>query len=139
MLVPPFVGTNIGLTPVTVGAALLSLYVKPLASVPNSPLKFVTTTSTVPAACADVVAVIDVPAGLTVTLGAAPPPNVTVAPGPKPLPLMLTDVPPEVGPVAGETPVTRGCEAKVNASPREVTHPLGLLTLTVTGPFPAGV
>ena len=60
----------------------------------------VTTTLTAPAACAGVVAVIDVPPA-TFTFVAAVPPRVTVAPGRKPVPVMVTEVPPLVDPEAG--------------------------------------
>jgi hypothetical protein len=67
----------------------------------------VTTTSTVPAARAGVVAVIDV-ALATVTPLAAVPPNDTVAPAANPVPLIVTAVPPAVVPEDGETPLTAG-------------------------------
>ena len=66
----------------------------------------VTVTSTVPEP-AGLVAVIDV-ALFTVTPVAAVPPNATVAPDAKPVPLMVTEVPPAAGPVAGLTPDTVG-------------------------------
>ena len=55
----------------------------------------VTTTLTAPAACAAVVAVIEV-ALATVTFVAAVPPKLTVAPARKPVPVMVTAVPPAV-------------------------------------------
>ena len=61
-----------------------------------------TTTSTAPAACAGVVAEIELL--LTVTLVAATAPNVTDAPCWNPLPVMVTAVPPVVDPEFGETP-----------------------------------
>ena len=66
----------------------------------------VTVTSTVPEP-AGLVAVIDV-ALFTVTPVAAVPPNDTVAPDAKPVPEMVTEVPPAAGPVAGLTPNTVG-------------------------------
>jgi hypothetical protein len=81
--------------------------VNPLVSVPLCPLVLVTTTSTVPAAWAGVVAVIDVLLA-TVTPVAAVPPKVTVSPAAKFVPVMVTPVPPLVGPELGETEPTVG-------------------------------
>ena len=67
----------------------------------------VTTTFTAPAAWAAVVAVIEVL--LThVTLLAAVVPKVTVAPDRKPVPVMVTAVPPLTDPELGEIAVTVG-------------------------------
>ena len=67
----------------------------------------VTTTFTDPAECAAVVAVIDVlPA--TFTPVAAVPPRLTVAPARKPVPVMVTAVPPEPVPLVGEIALTVG-------------------------------
>jgi hypothetical protein len=44
----------------------------------------------------------------TLTFVAVVPPKVTVAPEAKPVPEIVTDVPPVVGPDAGETPATIG-------------------------------
>ncbi|HVB34915.1 MAG TPA: hypothetical protein VNJ52_11165 [Patescibacteria group bacterium] len=65
------------------------------------PLGFVTTTSTKPAACAGVSAVIWVEL-VTLTDVPAAPPKVTAAPDCKLLPLMVTAVPPAVLPLDGE-------------------------------------
>ena len=67
----------------------------------------VTTTFTAPAAWAGVVAVIEVPL-TTVTVLAAVPPTVTVAPDRKPVPVMVTAVPPLTDPELGEIAVTVG-------------------------------
>jgi hypothetical protein len=80
--------------------------VNPLARLPLWPFK-VTVTVTAPAVPAGVVAVIDVLL-TTTTLAAAVLPNVTVAPVAKLVPVMVTEVPPVVGPVFGLTPVTVG-------------------------------
>jgi hypothetical protein len=45
---------------------------------------------------------------VTATLVAAVPPNITVAPEAKFVPVIVTAVPPAVGPVLGETLVTVG-------------------------------
>jgi len=67
----------------------------------------VTTTITAPAVCAGVVAVIDVPLA-TFTFVAAVPPKVTVAPVRKPVPVMVTEVPPAALPVFGVIDATVG-------------------------------
>ena len=71
------------------------------------PSLLVTTTFTAPTACAGVVAVIDV-ALTTTTPVAAVPPRFTVALGRKPVPVMVTGVPPAVVPEVGETLLTVG-------------------------------
>jgi len=81
--------------------------VYPLARLPFSPPGFVTITVTAPAECAGVVAVIDVLL-TTTTVVAAVPPNVTVAPLAKFVPVIVTPVPPAVDPLFGLTPVTVG-------------------------------
>ena len=70
----------------------------------------VTVTSTVPAAPAGDVAVIDV-ALFTVKLAAAVAPNFTLVAPVKPVPVMATLVPPAVGPPTGEMEVTMGNDA----------------------------
>ena len=102
--VPPATGPLFGLTFVTVGK---TAYVNPLAKLPLCPFT-VTVTVTAPAACAGVVAVIEVLL-TTTTLLAAVPPNVTVAPLAKFVPVIVTAVPPAAGPLLGDTPVTVGC------------------------------
>jgi hypothetical protein len=66
-------------------------------------LVFLTVTLTAPAEPAGVVAVIRVEL-TTLTAFAAALPKVMVAPARKPVPVMVTAVPPAVGPLAGETP-----------------------------------
>ena len=77
-------------------------YVNAFASVPLWPSLFVTLTLTAPAACEGVVAVIVV-ALTTVTAVAAVPPMMTVGPDRKPVPLIVTAVPPLVVPETGAT------------------------------------
>ena len=101
--VPPAMGPLFGETLVTAGGAA---YVNPLAKLPLWPLT-VTVTVTGPALPAGVFAVIVVPL-TTVTLLAATEPKVTVAPEAKFVPVMVTEVPPAVGPLFGETLVTDG-------------------------------
>ncbi len=67
---------------------------------------FVTMTSAGPAVPGGVVAMIDV--DVTVPTVAAAPPNVTVAPLAKSVPLIVTLVPPAVGPLVGNTDETVG-------------------------------
>jgi hypothetical protein len=47
----------------------------------------------------------------TTTLIAAVPPNVTVAPAAKLVPVIVTAVPPAVNPLLGDTPLTAGSAA----------------------------
>jgi len=80
--------------------------VKPFIRLPLCPFA-VTATVTAPAACAGVVAVIDVLL-TTTTFVAAVPPNVTVAPLAKFAPVIVTAVPPATGPLFGDTLLTVG-------------------------------
>ena len=77
-----------------------------LFQLPLSPLT-VTVTVTAPALPAGVVAVIEVLL-TTTTLVAAVPPNVTVAPAAKFVPVIVTAVPPSVDPLLGLTLLTVG-------------------------------
>ena len=79
----------------------------PFARLPACPLGLVTVTVAAPALPAGVVAVIEVLL-TTTTLVAAVPPNVTVAPLAKFVPVIVTAVPPDVGPLLGLTPLTVG-------------------------------
>src|SRR5207249_2501569 len=102
-----------GLFQVIVGVTLL--YVNPLFRVaPGAPPLSVTVTLTAPAACAGVVAlrcVLSIRVPVTLVL-----PKVTVNgswPLVNPVPVIVTDVPPVVGPDDGETLVIEG--ASLNA------------------------
>jgi hypothetical protein len=75
------------------------------------PPAVVTLTSTVPVPDGDV-AVICVEE-LTVNAVAAVPPNDTAVAPEKPVPVMITEVPPPVGPAVGEMPVTVGAATYV--------------------------
>ena len=79
----------------------------PLARVPLCPSVFVTTTFTGPTAWAGVAAVIEVLLP-TLTFVAAVPPMLTVAPARKPIPVMVTEVPPLLVPEFGEMADTVG-------------------------------
>src|SRR5581483_6594995 len=100
---------------------------------PEVPLTVVTVTSTVPAAAAGDVAVIDV-GEFTVTLVARPAPNATLlAPTTNPEPVIVTEVPPPSGPPLVLSPVTSGAGSNVNRSAllgAEV--PPGVVTVTST-------
>ena len=80
---------------------------KPLLRLPLKPPGLVTVTVTAPTLPAGVVVVICVPL-TTTTLVAAVVPNVTVAPVTKFVPVIVTGVPPAVGPLFGETTLTVG-------------------------------
>ena len=76
---------------------------------------------------------------VTATFVAAAPPNVTVAPAAKFVPVMVTAVPPAAGPVAGLTLLTVGPTTYVNPLARLPLCPL-TVTVTVMAPaVPAGV
>ena len=100
------IGTPANKEEVTVGA-VGEVYVNPLVKVPLCVSGLVTTTFTAPVADDGVVAVICV-ALVTTTFVAGVPPSVTVAPETKFVPVMVTAVPPVVGPLLGLTPVTVG-------------------------------
>src|SRR5437016_5135117 len=100
------------------------------------PPEVVTCTSTVPGvSVAGEVAEIDV-AELTSTPVAATPPKSTVAPLMKLVPVIVTDVPPPVGPLFGLSDVTAGCTALyVNSSASDVDDvPAEFVTVTSTMP-----
>jgi len=78
-----------------------------LVRLPACPPEFVTVTVTAPALPAGVVAVIVVPL-TTTTFVAELFPNFTVAPAAKFVPVIVTAVPPVVGPLFGLTLVTVG-------------------------------
>jgi hypothetical protein len=101
--VPPDVGPLLGETPLTVGVAT---YVNPLVRLPLCP-PTVTVTVTAPTLPAGVVAVMVV-LFVTVTLVAVAVPNCTVAPATKFVPVIVTTVPPDVGPVLGDRLVMVG-------------------------------
>jgi hypothetical protein len=99
----------------------------------------VTVTVAAPAACAGVVAVICVPL-TTTTFVAAVPPNVTVAPVAKFVPVIVTAVPPAIGPLFGEILLTVGTTTYVNPFVKLPLGTPGFVTVTVTAPtLPAGV
>src|SRR6201997_3250784 len=99
----------------------------------------VTVTVTAPAACAGVVAVICVPL-TTTTFVAAVPPNVTVAPATKFVPVIVTAVPPAVDPLLGATLLTVGTGPDTAEHPAiSMTQGPDLVTLAVALLLPAVV
>ena len=108
--VPPPDGPLLGLTEVTVGGADARNVNWSPALVEEVPAPFVTVTSTVPAATAGETAEIEV-GEFTTTPAAAVPPKFTVAPLTKLVPVMVTWVPPPVGPEFGLTAETVGVTA----------------------------
>src|SRR5436190_1641213 len=130
--VPPSVVPDGGVTVAMVGVG--SRYVKPLASVPLWVSGLVTRTATTPPACAGVVAVMEV-LFTTTTVAAAVPPMAHVAPLTKSVAVMVTTVPPSVGPDAGDTVVMVGAvETYVNALASVPLCASGLVTVTLTAP-----
>jgi len=111
--VPPAVGPLVGATDVTVGA---TTYAKHELHVPLCVSELVTTTFTAPASCDVVVPVIVV--ALIVETVRAEPPKDTVAPLRKPLPVMVTEVPPAAGPLVGATELTVGAGARYVKQPK---------------------
>ena len=108
-VLPPPESPCVGLRPVTVGKSA-KVYWSAGALIGEVPPAVVTLTSTVPAACAGVVTVIEV-AETTLMLVPAAPPKSTVAPEMKCVPVMVTDVPPAELPEIGLTAVTVGVTA----------------------------
>src|ERR1700676_4126950 len=107
-LVPPAVGPVFGLTPVTVGTGgAVKVNWSDGALTSEVPPGVVTKTSTVAAASAGEMIVMEV-AELTTRPVPAVVPNFTVVAPVKPVPVTVTLVPPAVGPVFGLTPVTVG-------------------------------
>jgi hypothetical protein len=80
-----------------------------------------------------VVAVIEVLLA-TFTFVAATPPNLTVAPAEKPVPVIVTAVPPESDPEAGEIEVTVGAAAGMAALKLSKERVPGAFTSEVTVP-----
>jgi hypothetical protein len=105
--VPPPVLPELGVTLLTIGGGGGGTKIYPFVNVPFCASELVTTTLTVPSACAGVLAVIELLL-TTATLVAAALPNETIAPGRKPVPEIVMDVPPVVGPEMGAIEFTTG-------------------------------
>ena len=128
--VPPPVLPALGLREVTTGGP--KVYLSPL-TIDEVPAALVTVISTVPAACEGEVAVI-CPSVLIVKDEALLPPKTTDVALVKPLPEIVTEVPPPVLPAPGLTDVTTG-GPKVYLSPlTAVEVPLALVTKISTVP-----
>ena len=102
---PPLRGPEAGLSETMVGAATkVNSSNDPVTSVPPAE---VTVTSTTPGVVAGEAAVIDVSPEIVNAAAGTPPKETAVAPV-KPVPVIVTEVPPAAGPSATEMPVTRG-------------------------------
>jgi hypothetical protein len=128
---PPAVDPPLRLTPETTGApnAYRSLFVRAL-----GPAPVVTNTSTVPAACAGATTVsFDEDTNVA---GRAEPagPNVTVAPGTNPLPVIVTVFAPAVGPPLRLTPETTGAPNAYRSLFVGALVPAAVVTRTWTVP-----
>src|SRR6202790_5136741 len=114
--VPPVVGPEVGLTPVTVGrGGAVKVNWSAGAFTTEVPPGVVTVTSTVAAASAGEVMEMDV-AELTTRPVPATVPNFTTVAPVKPVPVTVTGVPPVVGPLLGLTPVTVGRGGGLNVN-----------------------
>ncbi|HEY8824117.1 MAG TPA: hypothetical protein VIP07_04450 [Candidatus Limnocylindria bacterium] len=127
--VPPAAGPAFALTELTVGAAT---YVKQPVHVPLCVSAFVTTTFTAPAPCEVVVPVMVV--AVIPEIVTAAPPNDAVAPAWKPLPLIVTEVPPAAGPLFGVTDVTAGPTTYVKQPVQLALCASVFVTVTFTAP-----
>ena len=110
---------------------------KQLEQVPVCVSGFVTTTLTLPAACAGVTPVIEV--GEIVETVSADPPNETAAPVWKPVPATVTDVPPLAGPLVGVTELTVGPATYVKQPLQLALWVSGFVTITFTAPAACAV
>jgi hypothetical protein len=130
--VPPAVGPELGTTEVTVGGATKVNWSAAL--VAEVPPGVVTVTWTRPAEWAGDIAVICM-AESTVKDAAAVVPKATAVAPVRSVPVMITDVPPAIGPELGTTEVTVGAGTKVNWSAALVSEvPPGVVTVTSTSP-----
>ena len=134
-VVPPAAGPEPGLIADTLGAAR---YVNwSLDEVADVPSAVVTVTSTVPVP-AGLVATICVAVSLPIV--AATPPNFTAVADARPVPVIVTVVPPAAGPEPGLIADTLGAARYVNWSSDEVAEvPAAVVTVTSTVPVPAGL
>ena len=135
--IPPCVGPEDGLSPETTGGARYVYWLPaPAALVPPG---VNTATFTAPALPAGAVAVIVV-AFTTLKLVAGVAPKATAVVPLRPVPVMVTEVPPDTGPEDGERLVTLGAATYVNKLPAAVALvPPAVVTLTFMEPaLPAG-
>ncbi|HEY8824113.1 MAG TPA: hypothetical protein VIP07_04430 [Candidatus Limnocylindria bacterium] len=135
-LVPPPAEPLAGAIELTVGAG--ARYVKQPVHVALWLSGFVTTTLTVPAACAPVVPVMLVE--LVVETVNADPPSDTVAPVWKPVPVIVTAVPPAIAPVVGANDATVGAGGTyVKQLEHVALCPSGFVTATLIDPAACAV
>jgi hypothetical protein len=128
--VPPAVGPEVGATALTVGGATKVNW--SLELVGDVPLELVTVTSTVPAEWAGEVVVISV-SETTVNEAAAVVPKWTDVAPVKVVQVIVTGVPPAVGPDVGEIALTVGSAANLKWSAGEVAEvPPAVVTVTST-------
>jgi hypothetical protein len=127
--VPPAAAPAFGVTELAMGAAT---YVKQPLHVPLCVSALVTTTFTAPAAC-DVVVPVMLVAVIPEMVTAAPP-NDAVASVWKPLPLIVTDVPPAAAPLLGVTDVTDGPTTYVKQPVQLPFCASGFVTVTFAVP-----
>ena len=107
---------------------------RPAAVAAFVPPTVVTRTSTVAGVCGGVTALICVALAI-VKLAAGTTPNLTEVAPENPVPVMVTVVPPECGPLVGLRPVTAGAATYVNLSVLTAgLVPAGVVTLTSTVP-----
>jgi hypothetical protein len=131
--VPPAVGPALGTTELTVGSAMnVNWSAGEVAEVPPA---VVTVTSTVPTASAGEVVVISV-SETTVNDAAGVAPKWTDVAPVKWVPVIVTGVPPPLGPDVGAMEVTVGTSAKVKWSADETTE-VPPVVVTVTSTVPA--
>ena len=98
----------------------------------DEPPVVVTTTAAAPGSSVAGVVTVIVVGDTTTGVMPSTPPKVTVAPVMNPEPVIVTGVPPTVGPDACESTVTVGCDATNVYVP--VAVPPGAVTVTVTAP-----
>src|SRR5689334_21250941 len=104
-LVPPLTGPLLGSSPLTDGAPTnVNVSIALVALVPPGD---VTVTSPLPADATGATAEIDW-SSFTTKLAAPVPPKLTPLAAVKPVPTIVTTVPPDAGPMIGDTPRTRG-------------------------------
>jgi hypothetical protein len=137
--VPPLVELVLGEMRVTVGAGAVYVNSSP-ATAGEVPAIVLTSTSTTPDASAGDVAVIDV-SEFTLKVEPATVPNITDDAAVRPVPVIITEVPPAVGPRFGLTASTVGGEATPDPKVNDTLAlaPVGPSTVTETVPIPAGV
>jgi hypothetical protein len=134
-VVPPVVEPADGDTPVTVGGVTkVNLSAAPVALVPPGVVTVISTIPAEPAGELAMISVAELTAKTTLVL-----PNLTALAPVKLVPVIVTVVPPTVGPLFGETRLTVGGGVYVYwLSALVALVPPGFVTVTLTVPLPAG-